>query len=304
MSVRECPVCRTTVPPGLHGIRLECSHWVHTKCLDKKDPDFEQCAACKGDVDLSVPLVDANEPSCIDGRDYVQEPLASDSYFTSLRSRSKVFTWLAERKPIEWMIRNQGYGLQRMLQDGVTMDDFMKNGYTWQDLRTFKDFSVGGERGRQALFALKGNAEHFRDYAHLLGSVIPDLEINGRHLVELYGFYFPSANEPLSVVNGRNEKHWTAAQLATLGMKAQDLFGAGMETVDQYAHLQPTAKDERVMGITNADMDALMQPVEEQAEQVIIVERAAAPQPTIIRIPAVVPKPKMKRVHGLKPRRK
>ena len=63
MSSRECPVCRTTVPPGLHGIRLECSHWVHTKCLSKKDPDFEKCAACKGDVDLNVPMVDANEPT-------------------------------------------------------------------------------------------------------------------------------------------------------------------------------------------------------------------------------------------------
>jgi len=311
---RECPVCRTTVPPGLHGIRLECSHWVHTKCLDKKDPDFEQCASCKGDVDLNVPMVDANEPSCIDGRDYVQQPLASESYFSSLRAQRSdpVFAWLAERKPVEWMIRNQGYGLQRMLKTGVKMDDFLKNGYTWQDLRTFKDLSLDApskERARQALYALKTNAEHFRDYPHLLGSVIPDLQINGRHLVELYGLYFPSETEPLVVVNGNNEKYWSAAQLVTLGMRAQDLFGAGMETLDQYAHLQPTDQDERALGMTNADVNALKTVQEEeevvvkqpQGRRVIIIEEEQA-QP-VIRIP-VVPKPKMKRVHGLKPKKR
>ena len=39
---RECPSCRKTVPAGMHGIRLECSHWVHTKCLDKK-PTCQDC---------------------------------------------------------------------------------------------------------------------------------------------------------------------------------------------------------------------------------------------------------------------
>lgn len=301
--MRQCPACRTTVPPGLHGIRLECSHWVHTKCLDKKNPDFDQCVACKGVVDLNVPLVDVNEPTCIDGRDYVQEPVASNSVLSSLgRHKREPFTFLAEKKSIEWMIRNQGYGLQKMLQAGVTMNDFLNNGYTWQQLRTFKDLSEDApskERSRMALYALKTNAEHFRDHPHLLGSVIPDLEINGRHLVELYGFYFPENGQPLSVVGGKNESYWNASDLVKLGMKAQDLFGAGMETLDQYQHLQASQEDARALEMTGSDIESLYEP-----EPEIVRESVVVVEPAIVRVPVVVPKPKVKRVHGLKPRKK
>ena len=315
MSGRECPSCRKTVPPGMYGIRLECSHWVHTKCLDKKEPDFEKCAACKGDVDLNVPMVDAEEPTCIDGRDYVLEPVESDSYFTS--KRGEPFSWLAQKKPIEWMIHNQGYGLQRMLQAGVKLDDFVKNGYTWEDLKVFRDFSNKDNlpRARDALFALRCNAEHFRDYSHLLGSAISDLGINGRHLVELYGFYFPTEGQPLSVVGGKNEKYWSANQLTQLGMKMEDLFGAGMETLDQYAHLEPTDADEKKLGTTDEDVAALCPPQQEKEElvmvaepaprRVVYVEPAPTPERYIVQVPKVVlAKPKMTRLHGLKPKRR
>ena len=264
---------------------------------------------------MNVPMVDATEPMCIDNRDYVQDPVASDSYFSSFgRYKKEPFTWLAAKKPIEWMVREKGFGLQRMLQNGVTMDDFVNNGYTWENLKAFRDFGSGENhaRAREALFALKCNAEHFRDSAHLLGSMVQDLEINGRHLVELYGFYFPADGKPLSVVGGKNEKYWSGTEVAQLGMKMDDLFGAGIETLDQYIHLDLTAQDEVAMGVTQKDLDDLEQPVEEvvyveqpRQQRIVVVAPPPPRQEYIMRAAprVVIERPKMTRLHGLKNRK-
>lgn len=249
-----CSVCQKSVGPGLFGIRIECGHWIHTKHLDKKNPDFEQCPACKGDVDLNVPLVDEKEPLSINGRDYVKEPV-TDSLFT-LKS-GEPFTWLKEHKPIGWMIHEKGFGLQKMLQYAVCMNDFLNNGYRWRDLKNFRDLTTGAdtERGRLALVALKTNAEHFRG---ALGyEPITDLQINGRHLVELYGFCFPERGGPLYVIGGANNEPWKASELVSMGMKKMDLFGAGMNFLDDYLALMPSEADRAALEMNDVDIDSL-----------------------------------------------
>lgn len=311
----SCPVCRRTVEPGLYGIRLECKHWVHSKCLDAKNPDFVQCVACKGQVDMNIPQFDVNEPDSYNGRDYVQKPL-SDSYFNSfsraMYQKKEPFKWIAEKSPLEWIIREKGYGLQRMIQSGVRFDDFMNAGYSWNDLKAFKDFgdSKRTQRAKEALYALKCNAEHFRDYPHLVGTVVKDLDITGRNLVEMFGIYFQEKScKPLLVAGGINNKPWTANQLVNLGFKMKDLYGAGLEYLEQYAMLNPTDEDEIAMEVKDSDVNDLpslteLEKQKREAER-LLKERLPERQEEepvrrmYIELPKIEVKP-VKMTHGLR----
>ncbi len=300
-------------------MRLECKHWVHPKCLDQKSPDFESCVACKGEVKLNIPMVDETEPDAIGTRDYIQQPL-SNSFFTTftrhLAAKKEPFKWIMEKSPLEWMIRDKGFGLQMMIQAGVTFDDFIKAGYTWTDLKAFKDFGKPEriERARDALFALKLNAEHLRDYPHLVESMVSDLKISAKNIVELYGLQFPENTcKPMFTSGGRNEKPWLAKDLVALGFKMDDLYGAGIEYVEQYAYLEPTNETDISMNVTDEALAKLpsLKELEKQrreAEELVKlklppIERDVPEVKQIISIPEVKLPPtfaKGPRLHGLK----
>ena len=310
-----CPSCRYAVEPGLYGIRLECGHWTHTKCLDSANPNFDKCAACSGLVNLNIPQFLADEPDSYNGRDYVQKPL-SDSIFTAISTRmsKEPFKWIADKVPLTWMIREQEYGLQRMLSAGVRFEDFVRAGYTWDDLKAFKDFGSPDrkDRAREALFALKCNAENLRDYHHLVGGMVGELGIEGRHLVELFGLHFPENScRPLSTIGGHNDKPWVAGDLVKLGFKMRDLFGAGLTYVEQYALLKPTDSDEIALGVTDQDISELpslteMEKQKRNAEELarrLRNEPIAAkpvPRPTYIEFPRFEYTDRPKSVHGLR----
>jgi hypothetical protein len=315
-----CPVCRRPVEPGLKGMRLECKHWVHTSCLDQKNPNFEQCAACRGQVS-DIPVYDPAEP----GHDYVMAPI-SDSIFTKLKRsiQKEPYVWFAEpKKPLEWIVREKGFTLQKMLRVGVTFQDFMDVGYSWEkDIRpVFKDFAIPDrvERGREALASLRMTSEHLRDYPHLVGTLQKDMCIVGRHLVELYGLYYPDKTKPLRSMR----RPWIAKELVGLGFTMTDLYGAGLENIEQYADLKPTDADEDAMGVTDGDVDGLL-PLEAakprrvvkdhqviaETPPVVVAAAAAAPAPIsppqrrriYIELPkiVVVDRPTMTKIHGLR----
>lgn len=293
MSV--CSVCQKTVSPGLYGMRIECGHWIHTKHLNKKNPDFEKCPACKGEVDTSAPLIDEQEPLSIEGRDYVKDP-PSQGYFKS--KSGEPFCWLKKHKPIGWMVHEKQFGMQKMLQSGVTMDDFLDNGYRWKDLKGFRDFQEAGDRGRQALFALRTHAEHFRGELGL--QPLQDLQISGRHLVELYGFFFPEKGGRLQVAGGKNEVPWLASELVQMGMVNNDLFGAGLNFLEDYADLKPTDADEEAMKITDMDIDSMHRRQLPPKEKEELYEEPPKPMAVPINITVNYQKPKITRLHGLK----
>lgn len=312
----SCPTCRKTVEPGLFGMRLECNHWVHGKCLDKENPDFEKCAACKGEVDLNIPQFDKDEPESVSGRDYIREPL-SNSYFTSLKRsvNKEPFKWLSEKSPLEWIIKEKGYHLQKMIQSGVLIDDFLNAGYTFKDLKAFKAFGNPEQldRGKDALFALKCNAEHFRDYSHLFGDVINELGINGRDLVEKFGFCFETNTcNPLKVVGGKNTTPWTAKDLVNLNFKMKDLYGAGISYVEQYIMLSPTKEDIIGMEVDDRDVedlpsvDALAKQMKENEERIQVLTQTQTPIQTYIERESVIPVfefEKPRKTHGLRTRK-
>ena len=109
-----------------------------------------------------------------------------------------------------------------------------------------------------------------------------------------------------------------------------DLYGAGLETIEQYADLKPTDADEDAMGVTDKDVDGLL-PLLEAAKPrkggvkdhqvtpevgsgpsaaAVVAAAAAPPSPPqqqqqrriYIELPniVVVDKPTMTKIHGLR----
>jgi hypothetical protein len=300
---RVCPTCSKTVEAGLYGMKLECNHWVHTKCMDKSNPNFEKCGNCLSSPPNSSPQASSMEADSLDGRDYIANPVSSAGWMYKL-IKKEPFIWLQEHKKLQWIMNEKGYGLQKLIQSGVSINDFLQNGYTWDDLKIYKGIQ---ERPIKALKALKCNAEHFREYP-----IKGKFEIDGRSLVEDFGLVFPPGGKPLVCAGGENKKPWIAKELAELGFKIKDLYGAGMEYVEQYAALYPTDDDEVLLEVKDSDIDALPSIVKRTEEARKVLNPAPLPvaspvyQERIEILPVVEPAVIMMnntagpRIHGLR----
>lgn len=290
---RVCPTCFKNVEAGLYGIKLECNHWVHTQCLDKKDPNFEKCGKCLSPTPSSS---SSSEPDAIDGRDYIANPVETAGWVYRL-IKKEPFTWLQERKNLQWIMNEKKYGLQKLIQSGVSIDDFLQNGYTWDDLKVYKAVQ---ERPVKALKALKCNAEHFREYP-IRGKFN---DIDGRSLVEDFGLMFPPGGKPLICRNGKNNKPWIAQELVSLGFKIKDLYGAGMEYVEQYAALYPTDDDEYHLEVQDDDILKLPSIVQktEEAKRILnpVVEKSTPVYREEEKVILMSLPPSQPRIHGLR----
>lgn len=307
MSSSECRYCFKSVQANLYGLKLDCNHWVHSGCLDKKNPDFNKCPECKG---LITDAFYPGEASSLNGVDYVANPVSRNSLLKrGILKTAEPYNWLKEQKPLKWLIRDKQFGLQKMIEAGVTLDDLLYYGYEWKDIKQFKDFHQSPERARQALYALGCTAEHFRDHQEHFGrDAQKEFQINGKHMVELFGLQF--AGNQMICAHGKNKKSWNATDLVTLGFTVQDLFGAGMETLDQYIALEPNDDDEKALGVTDEDLKMLPysgdkvveEPKQQQPIVVKVVVEQPKPEPVVEKIlpPAAYISISKPRVHGLK----
>jgi len=294
---RICPTCSKTVEAGLYGMKLECNHWIHTKCLDKANPNFEKCGKCLLSPPSGTKL--SLEADALDGRDYIANPVNSAGWMYKL-IKKEPFIWLQDHKNLQWIMNEKGYGLQKLIQAGVSINDFLQNGYSWDDLKIYKGIQ---ERPIKALKALKCNAEHFREYP-----IKGKIEMDGRALVEEFGLVFPPGGKPLTCVGGENKKPWIARELTELGFKIKDLYGAGMEYVEQYAALYPTDEDEVLLEVKDSDIDALPSIVKrtEEAKRVLNPAPMASPvyQERVEMLPVMHVEPVINsgppRIHGLR----
>lgn len=300
-----CSYCDKIVTPGLFGMQLECGCLVHPNCLDPKNPNFE---TCKKYPNCKVVTI-LEEPESVDGRDYINNP--PDNLGIMARMKRVVvltkepFISIAKKTSVP-LLKEKGYHLQRCIADGVLIDDFLQVGYTWQELKNFKALSgsQGKERARQALVALQCNAEHFRDYKHLLDTTIQDLEINARHMVELYGIFFPDTEARVIVSNGQNnaKKPWRAEDFIYFGFKKQDLFGAGMKFIEHYEALKPTDADDEQFGMNDDDMQ-MLKPLNPPKPKPVPVTAPPPPEPVVplhLRFPIVTEIEVVKKPHGLR----
>jgi len=293
MSTEICPVCKKIVTKGLSITHKQCGHRTHGHCMDQANPNFLLCSKCVGD-DLETSI---EHPTTFNGRDYIESPIVP-SLFASLSSvMRKKESILTKQLPLDHLIAQHGYTLQRLLSEGVSFDDFINNGYSYKDLELYPSIH---DRKLKTLVALKCTADHFKK------GQIPLENISARNIVEYFGLYFP---EKCGALTSPSNEYWSAADLVGLGFTAEDLFGAGLEYLEQYEDLEPSPEDERALGMTKQDIDELFvynQPIEEH-EQVVYVEQRREPEQVVYvehrrepeyRRPKSIPR--IKRHHGFK----
>jgi hypothetical protein len=220
--------------------------------MDEANPNFEKCVKCvSSGICEKETVATLDQPRSYNGRDYVANPL-SNGTFSRIAGRLTrgVPHILKKGLPLEHLIAQHGAHLQYLLANRVTWQDFLDNGYTWKDVQVYSDIASRDDRTRQALVALQVNASHFND-----SIPIADIQscVDPRAIVEHFGLYFSETGAPLTAFN----KEWTLQDLADLNFTVDDLFGAGLENVEQYEYLQPTPELERRMGITATDIDEL-----------------------------------------------
>lgn len=285
-SKTQCVVCHTHADAG-KSLRVECGHRTHTACLAKINVpiNYTKCPQCLGHVDESV----SREVDTLDGVDYVVNPptftnlgalRAAATNVLKVLARSNTvdtanpFSLLCQgpyQMPITSIIRNHDIGLQHMIKAGVTIDDFLDNGYSLEDLKSFKDLS--GERGdaraQLALSTLQLTADHMRIYGSTtlpIETLRNDYGVTPEVICSTYGLTCPEGGYVLS---SPLSEDWLARDVVALGFKMDDLLDyAKMEYQEQYFALEATAKDEIALGATLAHVSRLSKSLLDKDEQV------------------------------------
>lgn len=277
---RICPLCSTRVQLNGLSMKLDCGHLVHTKCMDQDNPDFEKCKTeCKGRNNDTI-----DEPDSWNGHDYIAEP-SPPSFTTTWRQIFKgspildLMAFGPKKCPVESLIVDHGYPLQRILAEGGNIRLFLDNGYTWEDLKKFKGCQT---RLPQTLFALGCTAEHLREYPVALP--VKEMGLVPQNFTEHLGLYFDDGSDQPVVVDGENNRLWTAKQLADFGFTFDDLKLANMRFFEQYEALQPTNEDDARLGVNAKVLEQL--PFRPQQQQQLVEEPQQVEEP----LPPVQPK--------------
>lgn len=305
----SCPVCRKFADIALSIQHEACGHRSHVDCL-VEPYDFDNCAACAAPVEHAVAQSRAaaatamaiREPRTTDNINYILNPGRKQPASTI----AKVAAWvpglsarfvetidnttnpeflLRHHVPIQDIMIDHDMGLDHFLKAGVTMDDFLTNRYTWDDLLLFEDIS--GRRGSSKLplqaitIGLKANANHFQAYADAFPyeKVRAHTGFQPVELGELFGLYFPEDGSPLQCEGNWD---WRARECIEMGLTMDDLCVLGLQYVDQYAALMSglNAKDvatmQKKLGVKPEHLKALMEPPQEPVRVV-----AVAPAPPV-----------------------
>lgn len=251
---KECVLCKKIINPAL-SIKHECNHWTHVDCLpDQENPDFENCEACAGRFDPSKPLLPEVEPRPKNGRDYIMNPLEPGMFYSIRKKFSEPHQLLKQQSPIDWMMREHDIGLQTLLAEGVTIDDFLNNGYTWENLVLYKDLEKKNDRSIYALCALKTTIDHFRDYADQLP--LKEMTfIKPSHIREYFGLQFDPSDDYLK---SPYSDDWTAGDVVELGLTMDNLINdIGMYNLQQYINLNPNEELEKKLRATPKHIEFL-----------------------------------------------
>ncbi len=249
---------------GTHdSIEHACGGFSHSLCIAKAPPmNFEQCAFCSGARKPNT-INDVNDPLTVDGLDHILTPvdpgaIARLKVRLRLTPKSDAARMLSERHPLPSLVNIMELGMQRMLAQGVTISDFIDNGYTWDDMRRMRDLcgDRGHDRRLKALQALKCDADHFRVYPDALP--MQAMGVTPKHLIQYFGLEFVGVS-----LCARPGVAWTGSDVVAMGLCMQDLFGAGLNTPDRFIALGTTTAEDVAIGATPDDMEFLKDQVRE-----------------------------------------
>lgn len=275
----DCSVCGKVAEPAYSIIHSECGCSTHTDCLGD-EIDYNTCPAHLGEV--VTPIV-SGEPHTDDGVDYVKHPGTKQqpgvlSKVSSLIRRTPavqpdtVESLLKKHVPVDVIMKKHKYGLDHALKEGITIDDFLVNGYELKHLALYEYVSKRGpERALNTLVdGLQLNANHLRDHPHELPfrefKKLTGLE-NSQICTKL-GLHFPEDDS----LQCYNDLDWNAKHCVALGLKYEDLIDFGLQYIQQYEDL--------MKGLSQSEMTKMEVALGATVEQVsMLVDLTPAPIP-------------------------
>lgn len=245
----DCSVCGEKAEPAFSITHRTCGHTTHADCIKEENPNFHYCNTCLNPESAVTKVEKSIEPRTTDGIDYVLNPGTRSKgsllgSVVSLVSRKpavpppkSALDLLREGTPIKTIFQKHKYGLDHMLKEGITIDDFLANKYKWEDLCMFQDVSKEGPHRSLQTFTsgLKMTANHLRDYPDRLPfKAFKELtELETPQLCTLLGMEFP----PDGPLQCGGDTKWTAKDCVRFDLVMTDLMDFGLYCVEQYVDL-------------------------------------------------------------------
>ena len=286
MNTINCAICGDELDlRGRKTIFIDhpCGHYSHARCIPDDDNDMD-CAICKPESVAAQNRPKLDEPDLDGFGDWVMNPPAqphiNKATLTILKTKDKLkkdpldcssaYRLLELKTPIPWMIRFKKLGLGHLfVEQGITLTDFLNNGYSIDDLCTFKDIGhKGPERGLQTLVTLGLTPDMLIDYANLMPvkamkerfgmtpSVIASERIGG-------GLYF----HPEDGLRSKDRKDWNLDHMVHLGFRYKDLIKCGLCKREHWDDLKPTRENMKKLGVQKEEIESLpyeVEPIEEE----------------------------------------
>jgi hypothetical protein len=247
-----CVICKGEVDL-IRGINLDhdCGCYSHARCHGSEDAD-PQCALHNpgsATAKLVVPLDEPRYP----GKDWVSqgyvEPSKMHKMYKLAKRAESPYVLMEARVPIEDMIRRQGWGLGQLYNDwGVRLDDFLRCGYSIDQLQTYEDMR---KRPLDTLKALGLNADTLLDYADLM----PADELRkrfGMTVQDIQALQF----DPKRGLCTPTSSNWHLDNLIYLGYKWRDLVTLlGLRNPDHWDALAPTTDHLKQLECTQKEVE-------------------------------------------------
>ena len=299
-----CIRCGGKVPEELKIDFTQCPHHIHSDChLSDPNRSYKKCGACLGSYEAAKQQqqqqqqVSKGKPRLMDNVDWCISPgsrntgsklVAVASYIpkygkqfeeTSENSTNPFFL-INLGKQIPDIINENQLDLPHFCKVGVTMRDFLKNGYDWSDLQHFNDISgKGSKRMLQVIVrGLQTNANDFRDYPEELPfqEIKAKTKFNNGDVCRLFGLSCPMrGTRPGDPIEGgflqcQGDYNWRAQDCVDLGLTFSDLQDFGLNYVHQYLQLME--------GLSQREADFLdkaLETTDKQIENLIDLEAEA-----------------------------
>lgn len=252
-----------------------CHCYVHANCLPSQNDiayGDDDCPQCKQSSPLQ-PLVQSIAEPVAPGEDWVTTPppapgvlrsmyaRVADTLVTDDRDVNHPRRLLQQHKPLKWIIQEKKWGLSHLVAMGVTLQDFLDNNYSLDELCVFQD--IGGpattpQRKQRALVRLGVDPDMLIDYQHLLPietlrrdfaltpACISAISFNGG-----LGFH------PIEGLRTPASAQWTLDNVIYLGYTYDDLLRCGLRYQEQWDELEPTQDHMTALHVTDDDIAAL-----------------------------------------------
>ena len=279
----DCSVCGKKAEPAYSVTHRGCGHATHADCIAGESVG-KQCHRCLNpDLVLQEGIGSGIEPHTSDGVDYVKTPGTKSKGWSvgavvSLVSRKPTtitktpLELIKESTPIDVIFKKHKYGLDHMLKEGVTINDFLASRYKWEDICAFEDISQNGPHRSLLTFTngLKLNANHLRDNPDRLpiDAFRSLTQLENSQLCTALGMEFPQD----ASLQCCGDSNWNAKDCVRLGLQMGDLIDFGLYCVEQYMDLMKglSTRDqeeaEKKLGVTAKHLEGLRN-LEEEANE-------------------------------------